>query len=154
MTMPFSGKEFTFANPDGTEIRVRGWGDQRYAVFETLDGFTIVKDPESGYYQYARLSEDKNHLVPTGINVGEEDPNTQGLNPHVRIRREAARDMAEAASPQEDSPRRWEVRRAKKKMAQLSAPVGAEATLAPPSGTTVGSYVGLCLIVEFPDVPG
>jgi hypothetical protein len=36
MSTPFSGKEFTFTQPDGTPLKVRGWGDQRHAVFETL----------------------------------------------------------------------------------------------------------------------
>ena len=29
----------------------------------------------------------------------------------------------------------------------------ADPEAAPPPGTTVGNYVGLCLLVEFPDVP-
>jgi hypothetical protein len=45
MSTPFSGKEFTFTQPDGTALRVRGWGDQHHAVFETLNGYTVVEDP-------------------------------------------------------------------------------------------------------------
>jgi hypothetical protein len=44
MSFPFFSKEFTFTQPDGTQFQVRGWGDQHYAVFETLDGFTVVQD--------------------------------------------------------------------------------------------------------------
>ena len=40
MASPFIGKTFTFTQPDGTTIQLRGWGDQHYAVFETLDGYT------------------------------------------------------------------------------------------------------------------
>ena len=69
MSMPFAGKTFTFTNPDGSTFEVRGWGDQYYAVFETLDGYTVVKDPATGYYQYAVLSDDKNSLVPSGTRM-------------------------------------------------------------------------------------
>ncbi|HSM73430.1 MAG TPA: metalloprotease, partial [Desulfobacterales bacterium] len=74
MPTPFFDEEFTFTNPDGSTIQVRGWGNQHYAVFETLDGYTVVKDPETGFYKYATLSEDKNDLVPTDVTVGEADP--------------------------------------------------------------------------------
>jgi hypothetical protein len=45
---------FTFSQPDGTPIHVRGWGDQYYAVFETLDGYTVAKNPATGYWEVAR----------------------------------------------------------------------------------------------------
>ncbi len=38
MATPFLGNIFIFTQPDGSTLRVRGWGDQHYAVFETLDG--------------------------------------------------------------------------------------------------------------------
>ena len=152
MTRPFSDKTFTFTNPDGTEITVRGWGDQYYAVFETLDGFTVIKDPETGFYQYAHLSEDKNDLLPTGAKVGDVDPRNLGLIPHIRVRRDAARKKALSARGPGEPPRRWEIRRNQKK-ALVSSPFRvAEPGMAPPSGTTVGDYVGLCLLIEFPDV--
>jgi M6 family metalloprotease-like protein len=154
MPMPFSGKEFTFTNPDGSEIKVRGWGNQHYAVFETLDGFTVVKDPETGYYQYARLSEDKSHLLATGAKVGEVDPRSLELHPHIRIRREAAKEQALTARNLEGPQRRWEVRRAQKKSQPSSSLLAVGTEKAPPPGATVGNYVGLCLLIEFPDVPG
>ncbi len=49
MATRFDGKVFTFTQPDGTPIQVRGFGDQNYAVFETLDGFTVTKNPATGY---------------------------------------------------------------------------------------------------------
>ena len=70
MPTPYAGREFTFTNPDGTQLRVRGYGNQFAAVFETLDGFTVVKDPQSGFYHYARVSEDGTRLEPTGLVVG------------------------------------------------------------------------------------
>ena len=58
MASPFIGKTFTFVQPDGTKFEVRGWGDQHYAVFETLDGYTVVKNPSTGFFEIAQVSGD------------------------------------------------------------------------------------------------
>ena len=50
MAVPFSGKSFDFTQPDGSTIQLRGWGNQYYAVFETLDGYTVVRNPATGFF--------------------------------------------------------------------------------------------------------
>lgn len=75
MPAPFINEKFTFTNPDGSTIEVVGSGNQYYARFETEDGFTVVKDPGTGFYKYAQLSDDNSKLVPTAQSVGEVDPN-------------------------------------------------------------------------------
>ena len=152
MAMPFSGKEFTFTHPDGTKVQLRGWGNQYHAVFETLDGFSVIKDPQSGFYHYARLSADKSQLVSTAARVGEVNPRTLGVAPGLRIPRAVARERALEAKSAEGL-RRWEVRLLKKRaalrgLAQKASPEGF-----PPDKATVGNYVGLCLIIDFPDMP-
>ena len=114
MPMPFQQREFTFTNPDGTEFQVRGSGNQFHAVFETLDGYTVTKDPETGFYQYARLSDSGDELLPTGVNVNGAGPASDlGLKPGLRVPPEAAKQQARAravAGPR----RRWEERREQK----------------------------------------
>ncbi|TKB60710.1 MAG: M6 family metalloprotease domain-containing protein, partial [Nitrospira sp.] len=152
MSTPFVNKEFTFTNPDGSTIQVRGSGNQYYAVFETLDGFTVVKDPGTGFYKYAKLSDDKNELLPTDAKVGEVDPQSLGLQPHIRIRRERAKQKARSAPMLQENPSRWQVRR-KLKKTQLRGIVPTTKPEALPLDTvTVGNYVGLCILVRFPDV--
>lgn len=151
MSTPFVNEEFTFANPDGSTIQVRGTGDQHYAVFETLDGYTVVKDPATGFYMYGKLSGDKNDLVPTDAKVGEVDPQSLGLQPHIRIRRESAKQKALSA-PMLQKSSRWQVRRAQKKT-QVRGIMPTTKPEALPLGTVlVGNYVGLCLLIRFPDV--
>lgn len=152
MPIPFDGEEFRFINPDGTEFSVRGWGNQFEAVFETLDGYTVVKDPESGYYHYATLSEDRSDLVPSDTRVGQADPRQLDLPAHVRAPRTAMRSHAQAAHD-EGPRRRWEVRREQRR-ARTAAPDSSEDGAAPGPTAPVGDYVGLCLLVQFPDVPG
>ena len=58
MPTPFNGQTFTFTQPDGSPIRLRGWGNQDYAVFETLDGYTVTRNAATGYYEVATLTPD------------------------------------------------------------------------------------------------
>lgn len=153
MSIPMNGEEFVFTNPDGTQIRVRGYGTQFAAVFETLDGYTVVKDPDSGFYHYATLSDDRDDLVATATRVGTSDPESLALPPHVRAPRAVVRAQAEAAHDESGVRPRWEVRRAQRR-ARRSRPGGEAAAEADPESGTTGDYVGLCLLVQFPDVPG
>src|SRR5690349_20230218 len=84
MSIPYLGQEFTFPQPDGTYLQVRGFGNQDTAVFETLDGFTVTKDPVTGFYQYAALSSDGNDLVPTGYQAERVNPRNLGLAKNIR----------------------------------------------------------------------
>lgn len=150
MSFPFFGQEFTFRQPDGTELRVRGWGDQHRARFETQDGYTVVRNPATGFYEYATTTEEYDELQPLGIRPGMADPAALGLESRVTIRRDAARAHAEVGVGMPTP--RWQMRR---EQARAAMQMAAESTLpAPPARQTVGNFVGLCLLVEFPDVPG
>ena len=152
MPMPFHERELTFTNPDGTEFQVRGSGDQFHAVFETLDGYTVTKDPATGYYQYARMSDSGDELLPTGVNVnGAGPPRGLALQPGLRVPPAAAKQQAHmraATGPQ----RRWEQRRQEKLAVLRDVSPLSRAAPAPPPAATVGTYVGLCLLIQFPDV--
>jgi M6 family metalloprotease-like protein len=151
MSFPFFGEEFTFTQPDGTRLAVRGWGNQHGAVFETLDGYTVTRDPVTRFYQYAIVTPDGTEFRPTGVRPGAADPGNLGLRAGVRVSRAAARAQAEVG-PGLPKPR-WETRREHTK-AMKRAARAANLPPAPPSRQTLGDYVGLCLLVQFPDVPG
>jgi M6 family metalloprotease-like protein len=157
MSIPYAGEEFTFHNPNGSEIKVRGWGDQSAAVFETLDGYTVVKDPISGFYHYATLSADATSLVSIGIPVGRvAAPETLGLPRNTRIPAAAVRAGARAANDVLGGQRRWQTRREQKRaqLRRLADADNGRVEAAPPPAGTTGNYIGLCLLVQFPDVPG
>jgi len=48
MATPFIGQVFTFKQPDGSTIELRGWGDQFYAVLKTLDAYTVTRHRATG----------------------------------------------------------------------------------------------------------
>ena len=155
MPVPFDGKEFTFFDPDGREIRVRGWGDQFEAVFETLDGYTIVQDPETQYFHYAQLSADGSTLLPSGPRVSEVPSEDVDLPQHIRTRRGEAKARAEAAQDAMGVRPRWQVRREQRRRERARPSSGDdEPEPAIAAAPVVGNYVGLCLLIEFPDVPG
>ena len=111
MPAPFDGDLFTFYNPDGSEVEVRGWGNQFAAVFETLDGYTVVQDPQSGFYHYATLSEDRQELVPSAVRVGGPAVARSDLPQHLRAPRATMRAEARAAREATGVQPRWQIRR-------------------------------------------
>ena len=154
MSFPFYNKQFTFTQPDGTQIKVRGWGDQHHAVFETLDGFTIVKDPSTRFYTYAKLTEDGKELESTGVKIGLAPPGALGIDAHLHPGRDAAKKKAMAAYGLMQATRRCEIRRQRAKAALRAMLATGGPFAAPPAQQTTGQYVGLCLLIQFPDEVG
>ena len=154
MSLPFYGREFAFTQPDGTTLQVRGWGNQKRAVFETLDGFTVVRDPVTGFYQYAAISNDGNDLLPTGFQAEMVNPRNLGLTTRLRPNPISTGTPASMSSGLSLRMTRWETRREVARMQQRTAMMAPPGIMpAPPQRQTVGDFVGLCLLVDFPDVP-
>ncbi|MBD3348380.1 MAG: M6 family metalloprotease domain-containing protein [Candidatus Eisenbacteria bacterium] len=134
---PLFGDEVTIREPDGSTVTLRVWGDEFYAVGETVDGYTVTRDESSGLLCYARLSGDGRSLVSTGVPATRPDP-PAGLEKHIRVSRDAAR--ARALAVRADMARRAH-----------------EGPLAPPlrDGTrpTTGEVLGIVLLVDFSDDP-
>jgi M6 family metalloprotease-like protein len=70
----------TFELPDGTTIELRLWGDEFAHGWETLDGYSVVQNPDTGYFEYAVLGEGGG-LTASGVVVGAGDPPAA---PHLR----------------------------------------------------------------------
>ncbi len=158
MSVPYNGKQFIFTQPDGSKLPVRGWGNQYNAVFETLDGYTITRDPISGFYHYATTGLDKEELISSGIRPDAVNPQKIGLPVNLRVKADAfkARSFEKRGMPRGLS--RWEQRRNQHRINLMTAAAADSVSLgispAPPQRQTTGIYTGLCLLVQFPDVPG
>lgn len=153
MPRPFFQEEFTFTNPDGSRFQVVGSGNQHYAVFETLDGYTVIKNQQDGYYEYADLSADKTDLVPSGIRIGTLNVRSPQLVQHLRPSAGTAKIKALQAIGQLKGQPRWKIRREYRRN-EIRRALMAGASSAPPASGTTGNYVGLCLLIQFPDVTG
>ena len=148
---PFE-RTFAYTQPDGTAIELWGRGDEFHAVFETLDGFTVVFDPAARAYFYAELSGDGRELRSTGVRVGQAGGAPHGEK-HLRIDPAAARAQALARhrvwDAQTKVSQRWAALKTQGRARLAAARDGV--ALAPPQQPTTGTRTGLCLLVDFPD---
>jgi M6 family metalloprotease-like protein len=147
---PFA-KRIVFVQPDGTRIELFGRGDEFYAVFETLEGYTVIFDDAARAYCYARLSNDECALVSTGVQVQSAAGQALELQQHLRIGAEAVRrQVAQRRRAWEAVTRVSEGWQALKSRNLGQAPTGLPA---PPPSPTVGMKRGLCLLIDFDDDP-
>lgn len=169
---PFAEK-IQFTQPDGTAIELWGEGDEFHAVFETLDGFTVVFDQQLHAYCYARQAADGKDLESTGVLVHRSAGAALKLNPHLRMERELVRQRAQARHQEWDQrlevSKRWEQLKAanlekrhrpgSQAQGVASAPgdPGSGSDLTAGGGTanavTLGSKVGFTLLIDFDDDP-
>lgn len=134
---PMNGEIVSIRQSNGVDVTMRVWGDEFYAVGETVDGYTVVRDSITGLFCYARRSADGRELESTGKPMREMPP--PGLVPHVRIDQDAARQKALRA--RSDFERR----------ANAGQP---DPRVQSASGPTLGSVVGIVLLVDFSDDNG
>jgi M6 family metalloprotease-like protein len=144
---PYNGKVFSLGQPDGTFVECRVFGDEFYQDVESMDGYTMIRDPATGWICYARLSADGMSYVSTGIVY---DPSSKtdetyksGLQKKTRIGKaamEKARKQKHKILFQNES----------KYSLQANSVQSIQA--APPTVTRMsGSYTGLTILVDFPD---
>jgi len=73
----------TLTQPDGEEIECFTTGDEFYNWVHDANGYTLIRDPQTGIIVYAELEKDE--LVSTGYRVGTVDPASIGLTPRTII---------------------------------------------------------------------
>jgi M6 family metalloprotease-like protein len=66
------GEILTFPQENGPDVRLRVFGDEHYARYETEDGYTAIYDDALGLWCYAALP--GNRLVSTGVSVDQPPP--------------------------------------------------------------------------------
>lgn len=151
--MPFTNRRFTLTQPDGSQFEALGTGNQHQATFTTPDGYVVVQDPVSGFFQYAEDVADGQPL-PSGVQAESVDPSRLGMTARAASPTEQGdvRRFVSAGLPRSRS--RWQVRRERTLTRGLAALANGEISLAPPQRQTVGQFTGLCLLVQFPDMAG
>ncbi|MGL5019506.1 MAG: M6 family metalloprotease domain-containing protein, partial [Luteolibacter sp.] len=166
------GLPIEWTQPDGTKLSLRVLGDEFYARTETLDGYTVVFIPASRSYEFARRSADGKTLVPSGIQPGKGDPSARGLAKGLEIDTDARaaiwKQRHDRLAPNERANWAKRVKAARQRKgldAEKPAPqnnpgdgsTSGEATspssAAPEFAPVTGGYVGLTILVQFPDDP-
>ncbi len=128
--------------PDGSTVEVRIWGDEFYQIVESLDGYTLVRDPATKSICYARPSDDKRQLLSTKTPFGTGDPRSMGLKKHLRASLDTVRNQVMAA------------RTAYQPKGSGAAVKTADTGQPIPATTSTGTVRGICLLVDFGDDPG
>jgi M6 family metalloprotease-like protein len=122
----------TITQPDGTVIHCFATGDEFYNWLHDENGFTIIRDHQSGYYVYADLINDE--LVATSYVLGQDDPAEMGLQPWMNIPAE-----------------KMQQRRADFLKNHMPDPTPIEGYSDPGRGSNVGTYNNLVVYVRFAD---
>src|SRR5262245_44536442 len=136
------GELLTFGQENGPDIRLRVFGDEHYARYETVDGYTVVYDEGIGQFCYARLA--AGAFRSTGAPAT--DPPPAGL----------ARHLQEAAPVTEVKAQARRARRAASTGGRGEEEV--VRTLGPQQGLLEGRVLasgaikGLTILVNFQDV--
>ena len=136
------GEVLTFGQQNGGDVQLRTFGDEHFARYENLDGFTAVHDSEYGRFCYARLV--SGVLRSTGVPIT--DPPPAGIVRHLQ-------------EDQEVVARRSQARRLRR-AAVTGGPVHESAvrTFGPNQGLlegrvlSTGTVKGLTILVTFQDV--
>lgn len=179
LAAPYNGEEsFTYRQPDGETFQVHLFGDEFFAYQETIDGYLVIRDPNSGIFCYAKVTPDGSEIISTGVRVGQAKP--AGLTQKQRLAKNMAMQKSlgnrNLLGVDEKGRRNHGKKLIKGKngnilnVAEADAPVRPEGgdepapdgsstepppvAPAPPVAPTVNKRVGLVLLASFPDRPG
>ncbi len=134
------GELLTFPQANGPDVRLRVFGDEHYARYETIDGYTAVYDDPKGLYCYARL--DGNRFLSTGVPVDAGPP--AGIVRHLQESRAMKRAKIEAQHMRH-GPRAAS-------MNEIVRTFGPNQGLLEGRRLSLGAVRGLTILVNFQDV--
>ena len=149
--------------PGGGTVSIWGEGDEYDAYFETADGHALRVNGAAGRYEYVTLDERTEAYVGTGVFLGDEAGNEALLASiplHLRDESEAhaaaVQAKIDALEEELHIRKNWEeVQAATERRRELEALMEAGEYDGPlPTSVTVGSIVGVTLLVDFPVTNG
>ena len=138
MSVPFVEKRFEATMADGKNVTLTASGNDLGAVFRTLDGQPVLRDPAGGWFAEAPASA----AGPATRSRSGRRSNTSPGDPALRATVSVAGDLPKP---------RWQSRRDNQRLLNLREEQSPGAPKAPPQRETIGDYFGLCLLVDFPD---
>jgi len=173
---PHGGEIYELSQPNGSTVQVKVYGDEYYQYVETLDGYTVIRNPQSGWIEYAVTNEDDSEFVGTGVvyddkantdpyhpvfeafarkaaeangKQGKLDNNKPFIDKKKRLRKESARQKAFDNMKQID-PRKYAALTGDTSVqaSQDISPAG-DISAAP----VTGAVIGLTILIDFSDQP-
>ncbi|MCP4711734.1 MAG: M6 family metalloprotease domain-containing protein [Planctomycetes bacterium] len=158
LSLPFNlfaaiheGEICILKQPDKSYVQLRVWGDEFYQRVESLDGYTLIRDPITRWICYAQLAPDASDFLSTGIiyhgaadiegRSFRDQIQIAGLTKHQQLNPNAIREKVSLARTQLLS-----VVDQEQQISVMLDDVSA-------TGELTGSVLGLTLLIEFPDEP-
>lgn len=149
---PRNGEIYEFEQPDGTLVELKLFGDDYYLRAESLDGYTLIREVKTGWICYAKLNDEKDQLISTGIHyTGENDGSpskqrTSGIiekhldlpKTQIEAQREISRGFLGSHDHSSDV----------LKKENVNTSQNATAT-----NHVIGEYKGISILVDFSDAP-
>jgi hypothetical protein len=89
------GELLSFDQDKGPEVKLRVYGDEFYARYESEEGYTAIYDDDLGRFAYARLEDGR--FVSSGIDLSRAPP--AGLQKHLEESNEVRMHKAEKRFP-------------------------------------------------------
>lgn len=81
---PYDGEEFELKQPDGSYVTVKIYGDEYYTRVESLDGYSLIQDPKTGWICYADLSKKGEFISTSVIYKGKDSKPPEKLKKHLK----------------------------------------------------------------------
>jgi hypothetical protein len=85
------GETLGFSQENGPEVRLRVYGDEFYARYETEEGYTVIYDESLGKFTYALLKDGR--FVSSGVDTSRRP--SPGLEKHIEESNEVRLSKAE-----------------------------------------------------------
>lgn len=137
------GETLTFGQQNGPDLKLRVFGDEFYARYQTLQGYTVVYDLDQGKYCYADI--ENGRFVSSGSPVSKQMP--RGLQRNIK---------ESAFVRNQKFKRRYSDLRLKDKSFGASSNVmrtfGSNNGLLEGRQVSIGQVKGLTILVDFPDL--
>lgn len=80
---PYEGEEFELKQPDGSYVTVKVYGDEFYTRVEGLDGYSLIRDPKTGWICYADLSKEGKFILTGKVYKGKKSKPLKKLKKHL-----------------------------------------------------------------------
>ncbi|KNY30306.1 M6 family metalloprotease domain-containing protein [Pseudobacteroides cellulosolvens] len=158
---PYSGDLFNLIQPDGSFVSVKVFGDEFYQKVESIDGYTLIRDPKTNWICYADLNSEGTEFVSTGVVY----KNSEKVTPPAKLDLEKGLDISEESVIDKVNEAKKEVNwdkllddssEAAKESTKNGVNVvkGASSSVMrsmAPAGETIRNVTGLTLLIDFSD---
>ncbi len=147
------GRVVNWVQPTGEKLKLRVFGDEYFARTETTDGFTVVYNKADGFYHYAKVSGNGKLLQPNGVRAHLKPK--AGLGKGVALSVDRAREISISNRLRLSGLRdqKWKERVRSVTAARAAAVAGRPAPPYAKDAPTIGNYLGLTILAQFPNDP-